>query len=534
MSNAAAAPFDPEDGDARASHEASPESAVADSSVSPTPPAAAEPVSDDPILQSGESLSFFAERRFGELCAICGGPPLMFRPKARGEGVEVALNERLVVAIFAEERLIFRDPELKRFFVYEEETGTWDSITGKGLPHELHALLQRLAKSEGLPKFETVQLGRDRTITPLLKWLEGEVENRDAFSNKLPLVHASNGMVVLGEKGYLFTDYHPSYYSRHRLPIAYQRDAKCPRFKRFLNAALPNAADRYLLKVLFGQWLLGKNLTQTILIIVGEGGTGKGTLLDMLTAFIGDGNIAEIRSGQLGSRFELSSFVDKTLLMGADVDENFLSKTSASALKKMTGGDRITVEFKYANERRFFKGTFNMVIPTNCQLRLKLQGDASAWRRRLVKLRFADQKIESPNPTLAEDILAAEGPGILNWGLEGLAILLHRLGRKLEGLPLTDRHRDTVDQLIDGSDSLNGFLRVCIRKEKDAVVTSAELLEAYKSYCAKNGYPEVPSAFKDLNGLVTKRFNVAQCRDKTAECSVRRYKHIALNQEEIS
>ena len=75
------------------------------------------------------------------------------------------------------------------------------------------------------------------------------------------------------------------------------------------------------------------------------------------------------------------NFLGKSLLIGVDVDADFLSGSAISRLKGLVGGDFLDAEKKSNNRNFRLHGRFNVLITSNTRLRIKLQGDQSAWRR---------------------------------------------------------------------------------------------------------------------------------------------------------
>lgn len=83
----------------------------------------------------------------------------------------------------------------------------------------------------------------------------------------------------------------------------------------------------------------------------------------------------------------------------------------------------MTVEYKNSNESPVMQCQFNVVVTSNSRLVVFLEGDADAWRRRLAIVSFTKTKPSEAIPKLAERILAEEGPGVLNFMLDGLDAL---------------------------------------------------------------------------------------------------------------
>jgi phage/plasmid-associated DNA primase len=104
--------------------------------------------------------------------------------------------------------------------------------------------------------------------------------------------------------------------------------------------------DRELLQKYAGQCLLNDNLTQRMLILEGLGGSSKGAFVQTLRGVIGARNTYELRADHLNGRFEVGRMLGRTLLIGADVEPEFLSGPGASHLKSLVGGDPMEGETK--------------------------------------------------------------------------------------------------------------------------------------------------------------------------------------------
>src|SRR5205809_6352147 len=134
--------------------------------------------------------------------------------------------------------------------------------------------------------------------------------------------------------------------------------------------------------------LLGTNLIQRMLILNGESGRGKTQLANVLQAIIGRENVTQLRTKFLGDRFETFRFLKKTLLIGVDVESNFLSNSGASVLKGLVGGDWTGAEQKGGTGCFLILGTFCVIVESNARLRVRMTGDDVAWRRRVLIVRY--------------------------------------------------------------------------------------------------------------------------------------------------
>jgi phage/plasmid-associated DNA primase len=95
-----------------------------------------------------------------------------------------------------------------------------------------------------------------------------------------------------------------------------------------------------------------------------------------------------------------------------------------------------------------------------------------------------------PIPHFARELVRTEGPGILNWCIDGAVHLLAEL-REHGRIQLTDAQKQRVDALLCESDSVRHFVTKCVTADPAGDVTVSELLTAYNSFCASQGWQAV-------------------------------------------
>lgn len=476
-------------------------------------------------LETTEALITFAQRHLLRRLAGSYGEALICTKTKDGETFDI--NEMMLVALLAEDMLVVHEPKLSVFFTYENVTGRWVRITSAKLKLCFDDLIRRLAASMTLTLEDVSKLCRNRKFSDLISMLQGYVEDPTIFSRREMAIHLINGMLKWSDGGFTLTEFHPSYYSRNQCRIAFDPHAECPRFLSFLEGALPDRNDHSILQMLAGQWLLGANITQRMVIFRGKAKTGKSTLMAIFRKIIGQENATELRTRHLNERFEMNNYLDKSLLIGSDVPGDFLCNKGSDALKKLTGDDLITIERKYGPEMREIIGNFNVGVTSNNRLRVGLEGDADAWRRRLVIFDFLNAPSEKTISNFAEILVAEEGQGILRWMIEGAACLL-RLNDKHESLPLSAAQWGRVDGLLNESDSLAQFVRSNLHLGEGDVTTS-EVVERYCRHCLENGWAPHPSAERQLRSLIMDAHNIAQSHDiKRGHNTVRGYRNLIL------
>jgi phage/plasmid-associated DNA primase len=242
-----------------------------------------------------------------------------------------------------------------------------------------------------------------------------------------------------------------------------------------------------------GMSLLGKNVIQRMLILDGYTARGKTQLANVIQEIVGRENVAQLRTKLLDQRFELYRFVKKTLLVGVDVDAEFLSTSAAYVLKGLVGGDYFNAEQKFGTGDFYFEGDFCVLITSNSRLRVKLTSDVEAWRRRLLIVRYESPPIDKKIPDFGKRLVEQEGAGILNFFLDGLAALLLDV-ETIGDISMTERQTKIVDALLAESDSLRHFLKARARHsdhDKDDLATD-EIIKEYARYCPDMGWNPLP------------------------------------------
>ena len=305
----------------------------------------------------------------------------------------------------------------------------------------------------------------------------------DFFSTGvLDFIPCSNGMLSLKDKNLL--PFSPSYQRRNKLAVPFDPSAKCPLFLDTLMRQALDPDDLDLLQRWCGLALIGENVAQRILILIGTAGGGKGTFIRVLSGIIGQNNLASLRPQLLCERFELSRFLGRTLLYGPDVPANFLDQRGATVLKSLTGYDPVTLEFKNSNESPGIICRFNVIVTCNSQLTVRLEGDVEAWRRRLVIVEYRRPKPEKVIADLDRQILERESSGVLNWMLEGF----DKLRADNWQLVLTANQQAAVNNLLLESDGHAVFARECLKPDRAQTLSLSDAYAAYVEFCTQRGW----------------------------------------------
>lgn len=410
----------------------------------------------------------------------------------------LTLNPPFFVGKYAMEHRVLFEPEEGRFYDYLAERGLWcveseDMIRWK-FSRDLKAVADDAGAGSALETKRT-----NATLQGLASLLKGAVEKRSAFEREAGIVHLANGMLDVRATPPTLSPFAASYFSRNQVPWALDEKATCPIFiEKLVKGGIKLEADISLVKRWAGQLLLGKNLTQKIMLFTGQAGAGKSTLINVFSKILGQENVSGLRTEHLHQRFELWNYVGKTFLIGADVPGNFLMTEGAHVLKALVGKDVLTAEKKNGDSVTI-TGEYNVGLTSNSRLRVRLDGDAAAWRRRLLIVNYDLPPPSRPDPQFLEKLLASEASGILNWMVEGALELLAEI-RETGSMVLSGVQKDRVDSLLAESDSIREFVRKGLAAADGLDVTGHELGEGYVAFCEARGWTPLPT--RKVEGLL--------------------------------
>ena len=166
--------------------------------------------------------------------------------------------------------------------------------------------------------------------------------DRDSFNNR-NILNVKNGLIDL-ETGELKPHTH-EYFTTAQLNVTYDPKALCPTILKFLDD-VAQPCDVELLKELIG-WLLWPDYhIHKAVMLIGIGRNGKGTLLRLITKFLGDRSISNVTLQELvGDQFAKADLYGKMANIGGDLPAKDLSDTAA--FRNATGGDRLRAQEKF-------------------------------------------------------------------------------------------------------------------------------------------------------------------------------------------
>ena len=291
---------------------------------------------------------------------------------------------------------------------------------------------------------------------------------------------------------------------------AYDPAAQCPRFELFLSEVFLGDAELagYVQRAV-GYCLTGAVSEQCLFLCYGEGENGKSALLEAVRDVLGGyAHNLPFSAFELHERSGISNdvagLVSKRFVTAVETNESV--RLNEGRLKALTGGDRCTARFLYA-EYFSFDPTAKFWLAFNHKPRVA-DDSHGFWRRvRLIPFnaRFSDGNRDKDLPAK----LKAEASGILAWAVRGCMLWQrHGLGLPPAVSEATRVYREESDPLAE---FLEGY-EYC----PDGVVESAQLRWDYQQWAIANGEKALDShAFAArLRARGCERVRVGNKRDR--------------------
>ncbi len=207
-------------------------------------------------------------------------------------------------------------------------------------------------------------------------------------------------------------------YDNHKfnweLPYSYSPASKCPATLRYLITATDG--DRDLIKFLLA-WMrvliAGEYNVQKYIELVGDGGTGKSTFLELCTLLVGENNriVTDLKSLE-NNRFESANLQGKRLAL---ITDSSRYNGEVSILKAITGGDVVRNEKKNKQAGNGFKFKGLVMIASNEQI--QSSDYTSGLARRKIPVIFNAKVSESEKTRYKHGVIfqmKSELSGLLN------------------------------------------------------------------------------------------------------------------------
>ncbi len=304
----------------------------------------------------------------------------------------------------------------------------------------------------------------------------------DAFDAREYLLNCRNGTLEL--ETLTFREHQREDLLTRCCGVAYDPSAECPQWKAHLDLIFDKDAE-YIsgFQAMCGYSLLQANPEQLLFILFGKGKNGKSKTIEVLAAILGDYAVNIAAESLMvhrceGIRSDLARIAGARMATASEGEDG--ARLAESIIKQLTGEYAITVRRLYENEFEFTP-TAKIWLTTNHEPVIR-GTDEGIWRR-IWMVPFTVQIPEEKRDPAIEKKLIAEGPGILNWCLEGLQRYFasgNRLVKPRKVSVATGNYR-TV------SDTVSYFLATECAFEPGRMIARSAFREMFEKWCEEEG-----------------------------------------------
>lgn len=449
-------------------------------------------------------------------------------------GTIIKFNEHLLAELFNQTGKFLYIANTAALKMYFPETGCWKDLETNKVLEMINLFIYQLGCYYGFSEIGFyITYDKIRSIFNTFCGI--------AHRNSMPVcdklfIHTKDNVLVFDKENasMQIVPHSPDFYSTNMVDYSYVPEAKCPKFlERLLTPMLVCKDCLTTLQLYFAQCLLKKNLAQKFVILSGDAECGKSVLVSVFEFILGLDNVAELHPERLTEKFEMVNYYDKSLLVAKDVPFDALSANKVENLKKMTGGDLQSIEFKHSNTALKCRGNFNIIITGNSHITLDFGEDRAAFERRLLYIpcrKSPDfQRIENFEDVLIEE----EAEGILAWIVEGVIKLLEAKCQ-IKG---SESQLILNKVLMDESEAVTCFVRECIEETfLPVTVTTNEAINAYYRYaqhCNWRNYPENETKIqrqlrKAMNHFHSKCMPSCNCIDQITQKRCNGYRNCRI------
>jgi P4 family phage/plasmid primase-like protien len=271
------------------------------------------------------------------------------------------------------------------------------------------------------------------------------------------------------------------------LPVAYDPEAGCDAWERFIQEALPptEAGDRrqQVLREFMAYLLIDRCHLETMLILEGDGANGKSVILRVIEALLGGAHVSHLDLDELNDPIRLAKLEGKLANLTCELSPG--QRIAERALKRLVSGEPIKADARYHD-------------PWTIQPRAKLiaagnglpqftEAATGLWRRLLVLPMDRRFDGEGADPDLASRIVEEELPGVLNWALKAAPGLVKRA--RFTNCSRCERAKASHRR---DCDSVRQFAEQCLRQAPNTVIERNAVYTAYCRFARQLGPNEKP------------------------------------------
>lgn len=268
----------------------------------------------------------------------------------------------------------------------------------------------------------------------------------------------------------------PKFKAMNQVPHEYQPDGDPDggTVEEWLQFIVPDRDDREMLLEFCGYCMTKDVRQQRFMILNGEGGTGKSTVIRLVEEMVGSTNLSSISLTELTQRFSAYGLLGKLVNSSADLELTALEDTSV--VKKALGEDTLRGESK-GKDAFSFKSFAKLIFSCN-ELPIVKAEKTNGFYRRLMILTM-NNRPEVVKPDLF-DQLKKEIAYFIRLSVEALSRMYAR-GTIL----VSENSVQAVERLRSDSDTVAAFISEELHVYREGRADRSRLFQKYSAFCCE-------------------------------------------------
>ncbi|WP_426462635.1 phage/plasmid primase, P4 family [Staphylococcus equorum] len=406
----------------------------------------------------------------------------------------------------------------KKFYIYD---GTKWTIDDRGSIRKLIDEMiesmknEKIIHSEEIPEEDAKEFFqkfyKKTRGTQSKKNITDELKHRrpvtpDSFDKDDMLLNVSNGYIDLTSRELYKHDIDKMF--SQKANTDYSEKMQPSVWLDFLNDIFAGDKEviRYIQKAL-GYSLTGSTREQVMFILHGKGRNGKSIFVETIAEILGDySNNMQAKSLMVKKNDNVNTDIARLskarFVTSSEPNEGF--RFDEGLIKQITGGDKVTARFLYAEEFEYTP-KFKIWVSTNHKPIIRGTDDG-IWRR-LILIPF---EVQIPEEKVDKDLkykLLREAPAILNWMTEGAYMWMQ------EGLNMPEKLKDAGNKYRNEMDTLGQFIEDKCNVNPDYSVKVSELHSEYQKWSEENLTTNKVLGLKSFSQKMEERFIKDKRRD---------------------
>jgi len=317
------------------------------------------------------------------------------------------------------------------------------------------------------------------------------IQDEDFFIDEDPnLIALQNGIFNIKTKRLM--DFDDKFFFFQKLPVFYDKKARCRNIINFLNSTLKEG-DVATLQEMFGFLLYREYRYEKAFMFSGDGSNGKSKTVELIKRFLGVHNCSSLSLQRMEAHqnFDLCELHTKLANLSADLSYGSLKDTGN--FKSLTGRDPISAPRKFKTNLKFT----NYAKMVFCANELPKPIDISTgFFRRWILIDFpytfytADEfehhknenNVKLADPKIIDTISSQEElNGLFNWAVEGWERI-----EKNKCFSDSRSMGELKETWIAKSDSFQAFCTKYIVEDYGHSIRKSSVLRYYTKYCKIN------------------------------------------------